>query len=289
LELGSLTVEEAAKILERIGGALDEAHAEGIIHRDLKPGNILLDKNSAAYLADFGIVKLTEASAAFTGSAINVTTAYMSPEQARGKGELDGRSDIYALGTILYEMLTGELPYEADTPMGQVMMHIIEPVPRILEVKPDLQQSVGDVISKSMAKDPEERYPTASALATALRNVAKTSVIPETMQLPEQREAEPAIPETVALPPEPDPEPSAEEQAAEAPATEHLKESVSAAPAKSRPAEGQETLSVTVCDWCRAVRPGGRVGVPSRKTPWGWIAVVAGALGIVAVIANVIA
>lgn len=99
---------ETARILAAIAPALDMAHARGVIHRDLKPGNILLDEHDNPYIADFGIAKLVEGSAAFTSSGIMGTPTYMSPEQAQGNVALDGRSDVYALGAMLYELLAGQ-------------------------------------------------------------------------------------------------------------------------------------------------------------------------------------
>ena len=105
---GSFTVDETALVMTRIGSALDEAHEKGIVHRDLKPANILFDDRDDPFVGDFGIVKQSEATVALTGNNIIGTPGYMSPEQARGDDEIDGRSDIYALGAITYEMLTGE-------------------------------------------------------------------------------------------------------------------------------------------------------------------------------------
>jgi serine/threonine-protein kinase len=172
LESGPLSVAETARLFTRLAPALDRAHAKGIIHRDLKPGNILFDDDDNPYISDFGIAKLTEASAAFTGSAIVGTPAYMSPEQARGEKDIDGRSDIYALGAIVFQMLTGRFPYEADTPMGIVVKHITEPTPHILDAKPDLPLECEDLIQKVLAKNRDERYPTASGMAAALATIA---------------------------------------------------------------------------------------------------------------------
>ncbi len=108
-----------------------------------------------------------------TGSGIVGTPGYMSPEQARGEKVIDGRSDIYALGIIVFEMLTGKLPYEADTPMGVIVKHITEPVPRILDVKPDLPRGCEMIIEQAMAKDRDERFATANDLAETLSGVAK--------------------------------------------------------------------------------------------------------------------
>jgi serine/threonine-protein kinase len=169
LEKGPLAPAEAARILEHLAPALDEAHARGIIHRDLKPANILFDHRDRPYLCDFGIVKLSEGSTtALTASGgILGTPAYMSPEQARGNVALDGRTDVYSLGVILFEMLTGAWPYEADTPMGLAMMHVLEPVPRVLDRRPNLPPDCQRIITGAMAKDRDQRFPTAAALAAA--------------------------------------------------------------------------------------------------------------------------
>lgn len=172
LAVGPIPLLEAARIFHQLASALDKAHAKGIIHRDLKPGNILFDADDNPYIADFGIVKLTEASASFTGSGVVGTPAYMSPEQARGDRGLDGRSDIYTLGAILFQMLTGKLPYEADTPMGIAIKHITEPPPHILETKPDLPPACEGLIQKAMAKNRDERFSTANGLAEALATTA---------------------------------------------------------------------------------------------------------------------
>jgi len=170
---GPIPVEEAARIIERLAPGLDEAHAKSIVHRDLKPGNILFDRLDEPYVSDFGIVKLSEAQAtSATGSAILGTPAYMSPEQAQGE-PVDGRSDIYALGVILFEMLSGKPPYKADTPMGVVVKHITEPVPNVLDANPDLPQAIEVVIQKAMAKDREARFATCAGLAAALSIVAR--------------------------------------------------------------------------------------------------------------------
>ncbi len=193
---GPLSISAGAMILERVGEALDEAHAAGVIHRDLKPDNILFDKRDNAYLADFGIVKLAEATTSFTGSAIIGTPAYMSPEQARGDMELDGCSDIYALGAILFKMLSGSMPYEADTPMQLAIKHIIEPVPLIVERMPALPPECDAVIKQAMAKERNSRYPTGQALANAVRRLsAKGGALPATVPEPT-----PATPETVVEP-----------------------------------------------------------------------------------------
>ncbi len=175
---GPLLLKECARIMERLCPALDQAHLRGIIHRDLKPGNILFDQYGEAFLSDFGIAKITETTAALTGSAVIGTPAYMSPEQAYGDKDIDGRSDIYSLGVILFEMLTGSAPYEADTPMGVAMKHILDPVPSILHVKPDLPEDLEYVIGRALAKDPVNRFQTAGEMLVSLMAVARGEPLP---------------------------------------------------------------------------------------------------------------
>ncbi len=196
LREGPIPIEEAARILQRLGSALDRAHSQGIIHRDLKPSNILFDQYGDAYLADFGIVHVASSSQALTASGSLVgTPMYMSPEQVYGDKELDGRSDIYALGIILFQMLTGQLPYEADTPAKVMMKHVLDPIPNIREVRPDLPPACEDVIAKAMAKEREQRFPTASDLANRLTAVTQKNVKLETADVAAEiarREAEDA-------------------------------------------------------------------------------------------------
>lgn len=181
---GPMPTEEVARILRRIGSALDQAHARGIVHRDLKPSNILFDQFGEAYLADFGIVRISSSSAALTASGSLVgTPAYMSPEQVYGDKELDGRSDIYALGVILFQMLTGGVPFSADTPARMMMKHVMDPVPLIREKRPDLPPDYDEVITKAMAKDREDRFPKASELSQAVSEATKRSIRPEPMEV----------------------------------------------------------------------------------------------------------
>jgi serine/threonine protein kinase len=170
IKKGAFSVQDTARIIERLAAALAYAHQKKIIHRDLKPGNVLFDQNGDPYITDFGIAKFTEAATNVTGSAIIGTPAYMSPEQAQSE-QVDGRSDIYGMGVIIYEMLTGRQPYKADTPMGVVIKHITDPVPEISDTNPKLPAGVSDIIKTAMAKDKKERYPTMTDLASAVSSV----------------------------------------------------------------------------------------------------------------------
>lgn len=175
IKAGVMSVEESARILGIIAPGLDEAHSKGIIHRDIKPSNILFDKRNIPYISDFGIAKLSQAqSGNVTGSAIIGTPAYMAPEQAQGD-DIDGRSDIYALGIILYEMVTGRQPYEADTPMAVAIKHITDPVPHILNANPKLPEGMETIIQTAMAKDKSQRYSTAVEMTDALHDLTRNN------------------------------------------------------------------------------------------------------------------
>ncbi len=167
LEDGQISLQEVSRIIKTIAPALDEAHQKGIIHRDLKPANILFDHYKQPYLSDFGIAKISDSQTNVTGSAIIGTPAYMSPEQAQGK-QVDGRSDIYALGAIIYRMLTGTRPYDGDTPMSMAIKHITDPTPDILIANPNLPLSATTFIYRAMAKDPDDRFQSVAELSEAL-------------------------------------------------------------------------------------------------------------------------
>jgi serine/threonine protein kinase len=168
LKSGPVTVKEARNILAHLSSALDKAHTRGVIHRDLKPGNILFDEESHPYLSDFGIARIVESNTSITGGRIVGTPAYMSPEQFESHSGADGRSDIYSLGIILFVMLSGRLPFEAETPPRLMLQHLMEPVPDIRMLRADLPPGVQDVIDCAMAKSPDGRYSTASEMLAAL-------------------------------------------------------------------------------------------------------------------------
>ncbi|MGE5375467.1 MAG: protein kinase domain-containing protein, partial [Bacteroidota bacterium] len=173
MKAGIMAVDETARILSAVAPGLDEAHSKGIVHRDIKPSNILFDRKNNPFISDFGIAKLSQAQTGnVTGSAIIGTPAYMAPEQAQGD-QVDGRADIYSLGIILFEMLTGKQPYEADTPMGVAIKHITDPVPRILSANPNLPAGMETIIQKAMAKNRDDRYPTAVDMTNALRDLLR--------------------------------------------------------------------------------------------------------------------
>lgn len=184
-------MQSVARPLNQIAQALDYAHQQGVIHRDLKPGNILLDENGNAYLSDFGIARVLNSS--LTGSAIIGTPAYMSPEQANGF-PLDARSDIYALGIVLFELVTGREPFEAETPVALLLKHINEPMPSVRAFRPGTQRAVEEVIFKATAKHPDDRYASAGEMAVAFEAALRQ---PVTEQLASPYEDMPTMVESI--------------------------------------------------------------------------------------------
>ena len=164
-------IDEARRLLGEIADALAYAHVRGVIHRDIKPDNILLDGESGrAMVTDFGIARAIEAGTRLTVTGVAVgTPTYMSPEQAVGDRAIDGRSDIYSLGVVAYQMLTGRVPFTAGNSMALLMKHVSEPPRPIAELRPDTPRPLREAIERALAKAPEDRWPTAAALRDALR------------------------------------------------------------------------------------------------------------------------
>ncbi|WP_158247327.1 protein kinase domain-containing protein, partial [Geothermobacter hydrogeniphilus] len=161
----ALPPQDALAIARQMALALGYAHEEGFVHRDVKPENILFRKDGTAVLSDFGIAKAVGSGTKMTGTGMSIGTPhYMSPEQAQGLSSLDGRSDLYSLGVVLHEMLTGQVPFDADNTVGIAMQHVQAPVPR-------LPQSLGKLqplLERLLAKDPEQRYQNAGELVQAI-------------------------------------------------------------------------------------------------------------------------
>jgi hypothetical protein len=175
--------DQIRRIVSQVGDALDYAHTRGLIHRDVKPSNVLIDERSNCLLMDFGLAKLIEGSIHLTHTgAIMGTPAYMSPEQGLGQ-KLAARSDIYSLGVILYELATGRVPYQAETPMAVVIKHIHDPLPPPRTFNAALPDTLERVILKSLAKNPEDRFATAGEMVKALQ-----AAIPEAVSAPTLKE-----------------------------------------------------------------------------------------------------
>ena len=169
-QTGQLTAAKALSIARQVCEGLAEAHALGVVHRDLKPGNILIDKDGNARIMDFGIARSLKAKG-ITGLGVMIgTPEYMSPEQVEGK-EVDQRSDIYSLGIILYEMLTGQVPFEGDTPLAIAVKHKTE-VPRDPRlVNAQIPEDLSRVVLKCLQKDKEKRYQSANELYLELGEI----------------------------------------------------------------------------------------------------------------------
>jgi serine/threonine protein kinase len=166
------SINDTAKVLNRIALGLNEAHRKGIVHRNISPKNILFDDSNEAYLASFDLARVLDFTMFTTAGSISGTPAYMSPEQARGE-KVDGRSDIYSLGIILFEMLSGKKPFQADTTFGMLMKHINEPPPNILEINPDLPPLILNFLDKALAKDPPLRYSSVLEMTAILNAIDK--------------------------------------------------------------------------------------------------------------------
>jgi len=163
-----LPLRQIKSVMDQVGDALDYAHTQGVLHRDIKPSNVLLDERGNCLLTDFGIGKILTGTTQLTRTGDVVgTPAYMSPEQGLGKG-LDPRSDIYSLGVMLYEMITGRQPYKAETPMAVIIKHINDPLPPPRVLNPAVPEAVERVILKALAKDRDHRFSTPNEMVAAL-------------------------------------------------------------------------------------------------------------------------
>jgi Tol biopolymer transport system component len=169
LTQGRIPLPRVLSIVEQVASALDYAHQNGILHRDLKPSNILLDDGGGVFITDFGIARIiSEGSGQITTQGVVGTPSYMSPEQARAE-TLDGRSDVYSLGVMLFELVTRRRPFESDTPYSLAVMHVTMPPPSPRQFQPSLSPALEQVIMRALSKSREARYGSASELAIALR------------------------------------------------------------------------------------------------------------------------
>ncbi len=200
-------LEAIASVLEQVADALAYAHASGVVHRDIKPDNILLDRESGrAMVTDFGIARAAETGTRLTQTGIAVgTPAFMSPEQATGEKDVDGRSDVYSLGVVGYLMLTGRLPFLASSTPAMLLAHVSEPPTAIWSIRPDAPRVLVDILERCLAKRPADRWESAQALRDALRRAQRDgslqaspsreapssspSVAPRTASDPRERES----------------------------------------------------------------------------------------------------
>ena len=192
-----LPLEEALKITREVASALDYAHRHQVVHRDIKPENILLHEG-AAMVADFGIGKALSGGASITQTGMSVgTPAYMSPEQAGGEGDLDGRSDLYSLGCVLYEMLAGEPPFTGPTAQAVIAKRFVAPIPQVRATR-DVPEPVDTAITRALSRTPVDRFPTAAEFAEALRTISRDGRAGPQRTPPEAQKAA-AAPKSIAV------------------------------------------------------------------------------------------
>ena len=196
---------EILQIIEQVGDALDYAHRQGMVHRDIKPSNIMLTKTGRAVLTDFGIARMIGGTRYTVTGSVTGTPTYMSPEQGRGAPS-DHRSDIYSLGIVLYEMITGQVPFDADTPLAILMRHITDPPPSIRARRPNVPPAAEEVVRRALAKNPKDRYQRAGDMVLALRASIRGQPLPEPSRFPplEEKALEPSMERVVRPTPLPE-------------------------------------------------------------------------------------
>jgi serine/threonine-protein kinase len=173
--LGRLPLDEAAAYAIEVGRGLAAAHARRMVHRDVKPQNVLIDAEGRAKVTDFGIARALDSKGLTATGRVLGTTDYVSPEQAMGHNA-DARSDIYSLGVRLFEMLTGDVPFHAETQVGVAMKHINEQLPDVQRHRPDVSAALAAVVETSTAKDPDQRYPDMAAMLRDLESALEVEV-----------------------------------------------------------------------------------------------------------------
>jgi len=173
--LGRLPLDESAAYAIEVGRGLAAAHGRRLVHRDVKPQNVLIDPEGRAKVTDFGIARSLEAKGLTATGRVLGTTDYVAPEQAMGQS-IDARSDIYSLGVLLYEMLTGKVPFQAETQVGVAMKHVNEPLPPVESRRPEVSAAMAAVVETSTAKDPEQRYGTIAAMLRDLESALEVEV-----------------------------------------------------------------------------------------------------------------
>jgi len=211
LALHAPSLPETLTVVDTVGSALAYAHQQGILHRDIKPSNIIITPENHYYLSDFGLARLTSAGeSTLSQDALLGTPNYISPEQARGQTDLDGRTDIYSFGIVLYEMIVGRVPFSGNTPYSIVHDHIYTPLPPPSSINPKVSEPLEKFLLKALAKDREDRFANVSTMMLAFRKAIGGLGAPSTTNNAALTEDWPAVTvvapnrtETVKAPPEP--------------------------------------------------------------------------------------
>ena len=250
MDQGPLSSEEISKIVQAVGSALAYAHKQGVLHRDVKPSNVLLAKDGNIYLADFGLARMAQSGeSTLSSDMVMGTPQYISPEQAMGKSDLDQRTDLYSFGVMLYEMVVGRVPFNADTPFAIIHDHIYSPLPLPRKVNPNVPEQVERVLLKALAKERLDRFEEASQLVSAFKEAWTEAGIPMQGTFIRVSQAARAAEKPDAPPP---PALPSDAVAAAEPVPEAI------------PARAEGTV--------RGVAPGGGESRPNRSA-WGWASV----------------
>ena len=198
---------EAGDLILALCDPLEYAHTQGMVHRDVKPGNVMFTPKGQPVLTDFGLAKIVGGTTTTASGLIVGTPMYMSPEQAYGLSG-DARSDIYALGVILFELVTGRVPFQGDTPLSIIFKQVNEPLPFARQINARVPEAIEQIIIKSTAKKPEERYQSCAEMATALRAVRLVREVPAELPLATQIARPQPVSQATASPPTPPPAPA---------------------------------------------------------------------------------
>lgn len=199
---GALSVQHAAQILAQVGEALDHAHRQGVIHRDIKPSNIMITDEGWVYLTDFGLARGTGSTGGLTmAGTVMGTPEYMSPEQAQGLANVGPPTDIYALGVVLYELITGTFPFKADTPMGMLAARLLQAPTPPRDIRGDLPNAVEDVVMRALARKPEARFASAADMVANLRAATGISATPTAQRPVTPMAGVPAMGDTIRATP----------------------------------------------------------------------------------------
>ena len=249
---GYLNWKETLHFAIQIGKALEHAHGRGLVHRDIKPHNVMVLKNGSVKVADFGIARVMSKSNTLTKEALG-SVHYISPEQAKG-GRVDNRSDIYSLGIVMYEMIAGRVPYDGESPVGVAIQHINGGAVLPSRINPNIPQRLEKIIMRAMALDPEDRYPTATAMLYDMDEFRKTpEVVPAAAPAPAADDRTKVIPVKTTPPPQPKPKTIAERTAVKKDPEAARSDQRPSGPKQPEPPSGNNRIVTIALLCCAAV------------------------------------